>query len=551
MSTSADAIAGMPDIRRAGDRALLLDVGGLAAAQAWHRALTHEPLPGQIEAVAAARTVLLRFRTAPAAEAARTSLAARTPSAVADHRPRTHVLDVAYDGEDLEDTADLMRISAEALVRAHSDTTWVAAFGGFAPGFLYCVPASDGAGAWDVPRLAEPRTGVPPGAVALAGGFSAVYPRRSPGGWRLIGRTGAPLWVTDREQPALLRPGDRIRYQPVRAFAATAVTEQDESTTASATETSTESPTTRTVLRVDDPGAFTLIEDAGRPGWGDVGVSPSGFADRSTACAANTVVGNDPDAPLLEVMGDARLTCLADVVVAVAGAAGDGQVRADLLRAGEQLALTATAELARTYVAVRGGLVATAEVGSTSTDVLSGLGPAPVLAGTDLAVPLRGPVGSVGPAVQDPSHARLRAESGPADGAGADAEAEAEYGAAEAVVIRVLPGPRDDWFAPSEYARFLSLTWTVAADSNRVGTRLSASDGAAPLRRERDAELPSEGTVTGTVQVPASGQPVVFGPDRPVTGGYPAIATVVAADLDRLAQLRPGDQVRFAAQLRD
>lgn len=549
-----------PDIRRAGDRALLVDVGSLTAAMSWHGALTAAPLAGQVEVVAAARTVLVRFDADTAAEAAVASLSSLTPDGAGARSPCEHVLDVVYDGEDLAEAARLLGLSPDGLVDAHTGTLWQAAFGGFAPGFAYCVPA-DGGSPWDVPRLSEPRTAVPPGSVGLAGMFSAVYPRRSPGGWRLIGRTDAQLWNAEAEPPALLSPGDHVRYRAVRSTArasdpsATQVSDpspalsstsgSDDAAIGAEPATSGEDPRTdghcasaaprdgapvieRSVFRVDDPGLLTLVEDAGRPGRGDLGVSPSGFADRASARAANITVGNPPDAPVLEVMGTARLTCLSDVAVAVAGAAGRETVTPQLLRAGDTLTLEPALGLARTYVAVRGGVAAAADVGSASADVLSGLGPDPLFAGAQVAAAVRGPSASVGHGTDNPAWARrLRDDSG------------------EAVVLRVVPGPRDDWFAPGELARFTSILWPVEAQSNRVGTRLTPAEDEEPLHRAREGELASEGTVTGTVQVPASGLPVVFGPDRPVTGGYPAIATVLDEDLDALAQLPPGARVRF------
>ena len=512
-------VARTPDLRAVGDRALLIEVDGLPAAMAWHRSLTRDPLPGQIEAVAAARTVLLRFESDTAAEAARTSLRTPPPAAQTAGTARRHILDVVYDGEDLDATARLLGLSRDRLIERHTGTEWMAAFGGFAPGFAYCVPVS-GEPLWDVPRLDTPRTAVPAGAVGLAGEYSGVYPRSSPGGWRLIGRSGDVLWSTERTPPALLAPGDLLTYRAVRDTARAAAADEPPDVP--------DGSAGRTVLSVEDPGMLTLVQDRGRPGWGDVGVSPSGFADAASAEAANRVVGNDPGAALLEVVGAARVTCRADVVVAVAGSAGGDTIVPQLLRAGDSVDLSPEADLARTYLAVRGGLVQAAEVGSASADVLSGLGPGPVGVGRALAVPVSLPAGSVGYSEPDPAReARARAME---DGF---------------VVLHVVPGPRDDWFTESERRRFLETAWVVGPQSNRVGLRLEAPEGSAPLTRARSGELASEGTVTGTVQVPAHGLPVVFGRDRPVTGGYPAIATVIAADLDLLGQVVPGDRIRF------
>lgn len=126
-------------------------------------------------------------------------------------------IEVTYDGEDLADVARIADRSVADVVAAHAGTTWRAAFGGFAPGFLYLVPAGDPQGVAplpSMPRRDEPRTKVPVGSVGLAGDFSAVYPRASPGGWQLVGRTDAPMWDVDRDPPALLRPGALVRFVP-------------------------------------------------------------------------------------------------------------------------------------------------------------------------------------------------------------------------------------------------------------------------------------------------------------------------------------------------
>lgn len=193
-----------------GSTALLVEVADLAAVLALHAALSADPPPGVVDIVPAARTVLL------VTDPATTSLAA-VADAVRATRPvpgaRTGgdavELPVHYDGADLAELAALLDLSPQALVRRHTAGEWTVAFCGFAPGFGYLVqPGGD----WDVPRRATPRTRVPPGSVALAGEFSGVYPRESPGGWQLIGRTDVAVFDLQREPAALLRPGARVRF---------------------------------------------------------------------------------------------------------------------------------------------------------------------------------------------------------------------------------------------------------------------------------------------------------------------------------------------------
>ena len=169
-----------------------------------------------VELVPGARTVLVRFASPRALAERRTALAALL-SAVPDLAPmpdpgRTVEIDVAYDGPDLQEVGELTGLGVEAVVAAHTAAPWRVAFGGFAPGFAYL---SGGDPRLRVPRRAEPRPLVPAGAVGLAGEFSGIYPRASPGGWQLIGRTPVALWDPDREPPALLRPGWWVRFVAV------------------------------------------------------------------------------------------------------------------------------------------------------------------------------------------------------------------------------------------------------------------------------------------------------------------------------------------------
>jgi KipI family sensor histidine kinase inhibitor len=196
-----------------GDRAVLAEVGGLDEALALAAALDRTRPAGVLDLVPAARTVLVvQDGSLPVAAAtpwiARTAEAAelRGPGAIG----RRHELAVRYDGADLAEAAASLGGSTAELVRRHTTTPWRAAFGGFAPGFAYLVALDP----WpEVARRVEPRTRVPAGSVALAAGYSGIYPRPSPGGWQLIGSSDAPLWDAERTPPALLAPGDEVRFR--------------------------------------------------------------------------------------------------------------------------------------------------------------------------------------------------------------------------------------------------------------------------------------------------------------------------------------------------
>jgi biotin-dependent carboxylase-like uncharacterized protein len=249
-----------------------------------------------------------------------------------------------------------------------------------------------------------------------------------------------------------------------------------------------------------ETGPLTTVQDAGRAGQAALGIGRSG-------------------ASLEVTFGGLTLRAESTLVVALTGAPCLGVPfnGPATLRAGEILRLGPPRTGLRTYVAVRGGVEVAPVLGSRSTDLLSGLGPAPLAAGDVLSVgDQHGPMPGVD----------LAAVADPAGGE---------------VVVRVTPGPRRDWFTDAGWASLVGQTYTVSSDSNRVGVRLEGS----PLERARDGELPSEGMTLGALQIPPSGLPVLFLADHPVTGGYPVIAVLTDRDADHAAQLRPGERIRF------
>jgi KipI family sensor histidine kinase inhibitor len=202
--------AGEPSVVAYGDRALLVEVPGLDAVAAVRSALEREPLPGQVDLVPAARTVLVLLDRPPAdTDTARLRrLPLDPPPAGGGTAPVE--LPVVFDGPDLAEVADLTGRSVPRLVEELLAAELTVAFGGFSPGFGYLTGLPEHL---HVPRRDTPRTRVPAGAVGLAGPFAGAYPRPSPGGWRLVGRTDAVLFDVDRSPPALLAPGVRVRFR--------------------------------------------------------------------------------------------------------------------------------------------------------------------------------------------------------------------------------------------------------------------------------------------------------------------------------------------------
>lgn len=192
-----------------GSRGLLLEVDTLEEVLGWYAALQEAQLPGIADIVPAGRTVLLHTDGATTPAALVEAVRGLTPRPAAERRGEVVEIPVRYDGEDLEAVGEFLGISAADVVVRHTTESWTVAFCGFAPGFGYLTGATH---TWDIPRRPDPRTRVPTGAVALAGGFAGVYPKESPGGWQIIGRTDVAAFDLDREPAALLRPGVGVRF---------------------------------------------------------------------------------------------------------------------------------------------------------------------------------------------------------------------------------------------------------------------------------------------------------------------------------------------------
>ena len=212
--TSAPGVT-RPTLRRCGDTGWLLDLDDNRAVHRWAAAVRAADLAGVVEVVPGMTTLLVMLdpdvTTTATVESA---LAELRPGAEPADGGERHVVDVRYDGEDLDEVARLTGLSPAEVVAAHTGTPWRVAFCGFAPGFSYLV---GGDPRLKVPRRDESRVRVPAGAVAIAGEFSSVYPRPSPGGWQLLGHTDAVVWDPQADPPAVLRPGAVVEFRDVTA----------------------------------------------------------------------------------------------------------------------------------------------------------------------------------------------------------------------------------------------------------------------------------------------------------------------------------------------
>ncbi|MEY9892354.1 KipI family sensor histidine kinase inhibitor [Catenulispora sp. MAP5-51] len=458
-------------------------------------------------------------------------------------------LPVLYEGPDLDDVARLTGLATNEIVSLHTAAEFTVAFTGFAPGFAYLTGLPD---VLRVPRRDAPRTRVPAGAVALGGPYSGVYPRESPGGWQLIGRLAAwapALWDETRDSLALLRPGTRVRFRDAAGRSgpdgAPGVSGDRDEATAEAGGPG---------LRVVRAGPLTTVQDLGRPGFAHLGVPRSGAVDRASLKLANRLVGNEEGAAALELTLGGGAVCLeVGRWVAVAGARCEVTVSASVHGAGDDdgaaegagdgagsrqqtvmrtvpgaafyvpggavVDVGPAAAGVRAYLAVAGGVGGAGVLGSRSVDLLSGVGGRALAARERVA--LGDPTG-LPPDIPGLGLAPLRDADDP-------------------VVVRLVLGPRSEWFTDDAVRDLIAAQWTVGMESNRTAVRL---DGPM-VQRARDGEPASEPLVVGAVQVPHDGRPVLFLADHPVTGGYPVIACAHPADLDAVGQARPGTGIRF------
>lgn len=518
-------------------QAILVELADLQQTLVLLGALQTQPIEGVQELVPAARTILVQF--APHIIGAAQLVRRIADCDLSGSVQRSDVLvqiPVRYDGEDLAEVAQILGITAEEVVSRHTGSEWSVAFTGFAPGFAYL---SGGDPIFNVPRRATPRTKVPAGAVALAGSFSAVYPQASPGGWQIIGVTDAAMWDLARDLPALLQPGYRVQFVDAATQKVASGDFSDSISDGKVSEIKSKQAQVATsfngcALRVRATGLLTLFQDMGRHGQAGQGVSASGAMDQAAFKTANRLVGNASQLPVLETVGGGlSLQSVGENVVAVTGADApisittvDGRRwsaprhAAIALADGDTLSLAQPVAGARCYVAVRGGYEVAPVLGSASTDTLAHVGPPALHSGQLLAV-------------LPAAHAVVAELALPAQDLPApDGE----------VVLDVELGPRTDWFTPEAVALLAAQRWQVTPQSNRVGLRLA---GEQALTRAVTSELPSEGTPLGAIQVPASGQPVLFLADHPLTGGYPVIGCVAPHHLDLAGQIPVGAWIRF------
>jgi KipI family sensor histidine kinase inhibitor len=508
-----------------GDAAVTLELGASvdpalnARVRGIDASLARDPFPGFREAVPTHRSLLVVYEPERTGfDEVRQVLEGRAREPARSAPPgRLHHIPVIYGGRD----CDLVRgLTSDEVAEIHTAQEYTAYMLGFMPGFAYLGALPERLAA---PRRETPRVRVPAGAVGIAGGLTAVYPAATPGGWNLIGRAAARLFDPRRDPPCLIQPGDRVRFVRVRDLPP------------SSGAPPAPHPAAAAAVEVLEGGLATTVQDLGRFGHRRHGVAWAGAMDAPALRAANLLVGNAAGAAALEcAVSGPVLRFLAPIRLAVTGADLGPVLHRDdlgpwpvprgsavLARPGNRLAFTGRRAGCRAYVALAGGIEVPLVLGSRSTDLGAGFG------GLEGRALRAGDRLAVGTARGEPA----RAWEPPLPSSGS-------------LTLRVVLGPQDDHLGEESVARFLSGEYAVTAASDRVGYRLQGPR----LEHAKGGEIPSDGMVPGSVQVPPDGQPIVTMADGPTTGGYPKVATVVAADLPLLAQLLPGEgAVRFTA----
>jgi antagonist of KipI len=479
--------------------------------------LGRHPPRGLLDAIPGARTLFVIFDPGRHGSVlARLRRLAREREA-APPESRRFRIPVAYGGEsgpDLPSLAQERGFAPEELARRHAAPEYTVAFLGFSPGFAYLAGLPPELAA---PRRMSPRPRVPAGSVAIGGAYTAIYPEETPGGWTLIGRSPVRLFDAAARPPALLRPGDRDFFEPIGEAELRALREEAK------TRAATEEPAADAdaLFEILTAGLFSTVQGAARFGLGASGVPAGGAMDPVALARGNALVGNPAGAAALEMtLSGPELLFRRDALVCVRGAALAGRRNGQPVLldkpfpvgGGDRITFGYAARGARAYLCVAGGL------GERRPGE-----PVRRLAKGDVVFGARGRraaaavvVGGVRPA---PPVVLPAGE----------------------VILSVLPGPQLSDFPTEASDVLFSSAWTISAESDRRGVRLEGPS--LPLRRPPD--IPPEGTALGAIQVPANGQPIVLGPDRPVTGGYAKIGTVVARDWPLLAQAAPGCVIRF------
>lgn len=515
--------------------------------------IEQNPFPGFIETVPAYNTLAVYYNPATIVQTAATitesveetvrKIIANAESPTAATTTQLIEIPVCYDeayGPDLEETASNLQLSKEELITLHGSKTYHVFMLGFTPGFPYMGKVDE---RLVTKRKQQPRLAVAPGSVAIAGEQTGIYPFATPSGWNIIGRTPLQLFDRNRENPFLLKAGDEVQFKAITKEefeqydkSDVPVGQDSKNHIGHPTKTSDQN---KPIIQVEQCGFLTTLQDTGRTGYLQYGVSKGGAMDKDAAQLANALVGNDTDETVIELtQAPHRFLFTADTVIAFTGGGLQPETEQQLLPLHKPLFIAAGTIVNckqqlpgfRLYMAVAGGFAADEFLQSSSTDLL-------VKAGGFNGRPLK----KADILLQKNKHSKLQQQLLLVLKAGAAIELFQPSQSITGHTIRVLKGAEWNYLTDASATNFTQQAFTVTQQSNRMGYRLKTE----ALQTNQSCDIVSSPVTQGTVQLTSSGEMIVLMADAQTVGGYPRIAQVCAADLSLLAQKKPGDAIQF------
>lgn len=468
----------------------------------------------------------------------------KTASPVPSQKQSTVLtIPVCYDkslGIDLHDLSETLQLSIEEIIHLHSNKIYQVFMTGFKPGFPYMGTLDE---RLITKRKSSPRLKVEAGAVAIAGSQTGIYPFATPGGWNIIGRTPLSLFDRTKPDPFLLKAGDQVQFIPItkeefEQYSDTNTSEKK--VTINYHSTTTKKPeAAKQIIRIEQCGFLTTIQDAGRQGHLQYGVPQTGVMDDYSMKLANLLIGNEATTPVLEITQAPHLfRIMKDCLVAFTG--GGLQPIADgnelplfeclLIKEGTTIELKKQIPGFRLYMAVGGGFEAEDFLGSCSTDLTISAGgfKGRVLKKEDVLCQQHA-LNAAQIHLQTVLNNRVRLQLN------------VDTGYVTAIKIRVVKGIEWHYLTEEAQQMIWEQPFTISPQSSRMGYRLKADD----LRARQSCDIISSPVTTGTVQLTSSGELIVLMADAQTVGGYPRVLQVINADLRILAQKKPGDTITF------
>ncbi len=448
--------------------------------------------------------------------------------------PRVLKVPVAYGGEcgpDLDNVAKVHNLTPDEVIKLHANKPYLVYMLGFTPGFTFCGGLDENLA---TPRHKDPRLKVPAGSVGIAGKQTGLYAIQSPGGWQLIGRTYMRFYDPSKTPPIPVRAGDYVEFIPVSHEEFEKNRSQVE---ADGSQDKVEfwQPGGEPVFEISSPGMLTTVQDRGRFGYQELGISCSGAMDEISFRLANRLVGNDDNEPALEITAvGPTMKVLTSALIAVTGAdlsfAVNGQTKDPfqslIVNPGDTISFGPIKKGMRAYLAVNGGLAVPEVLGSATTDLKIRLGG---FKGRKLE---KGDILNKRIAPIFDSFIGFSIDPAPFSFGGED------------FTFRVILGPEDDHFSNAGMDTFLNSEYEISNNSDRMGSRLT---GPVIEHGEKGPNIVSDGITYGSIQVPGEGYPLIMLKDRQAIGGYTKIATLCSVDAFRFGQMKPGEKVRFQA----